>query len=259
MINKNQLADYGFTQFNIKDVDESLYNQLWDLIEDGAEKYQENLIIVRTSFLESFNELSDIHELLGNESDYQIEMLDYDERDNGRLTKLTVIFNSHELATEFKERVHQPHRTFEQFWFYNMGLPEETKPIVHKIFTKIIDEVYNKKLLADKLTYEFTWYGKDCIISSHEDVWSGDLPDPMKQCSILLYLNKHSYEEENGGYLCVDNDKNKVYPKFGNVAMLEYNHIAQEHRVEPPKMEYGRYGFLSFVDRKFIVLKESVI
>ena len=259
MIDIQKLKEYGFTQFNIKDVDVNLYNQLSDLIDDGAEKYQENLRIVRTSFLESYENLSDIHLLLGGVEDYQIEMLDYDEREDGRLTKITVIFNSHQLATEFKKRVYKPHRTFEQFWFYNMGLPEETKPLVHKIFSKIIDEVYNKKLLADKLTYEFTWYGKDCIISSHEDVWSGDLPDPMKQCSILLYLNKHSYDESDGGYLCVDNDKNKVYPKFGNVAMLEYDHIAQEHRVEPPKTDYGRYGFLSFVDRKFIVSKDSLI
>ena len=138
MINFAELTEYGFTQFNIKDVDENLYNQLWDLIEDGAEKYQENLRIVRTSFLESFSELSDIYELLGNKEDYKIEMLDYDERDNGRLTKITVIFNSHELATQFKERIYQPHRTFEQFWFYNMGLPEEAKSLVHKIFSKII-------------------------------------------------------------------------------------------------------------------------
>ena len=259
MIDKQRLKEYGFIQFNIKDVDENLYNQLSDIIEEGPEKYQEDLKIVRTSFLEPFDELSDIYELLGNENDYKIEMLDYDEREDGRLTKITVIFNSHKLASEFKERVYQPHRTFEQFWHYNMELPEETKPIVHQIFSKIIDDVYNKQLLADKLTYEFTWYGKDCIISSHEDVWSGDLPDPMKQCSILLYLNKHSYDESDGGYLCVDNDKNKVYPKFGNVAMLEYDHIAQEHRVEPPRTDYGRYGFLSFVDRKYIVLKNSVI
>ena len=123
MINVEELKNYGFTQFNIKNVDENLYNQLWDLIEDGAEKYKEKLRIVRTSFLESFDELSDIYELLGNENDYKIEMLDYDERDNGRLTKITVIFNSHELAIEFKKRVYQPHRTFEQFWHYNMGLP----------------------------------------------------------------------------------------------------------------------------------------
>ena len=259
MINISELTDYGFTQFNIKDVDENLYNQLSDLIGDGVEKYQDELCIVRTSFLESYQNLSDIYLLLGKQEDYQIEMLDYDEREDGRLTKITVIFNSHQLATEFKKRVYKPHRTFEQFWFYNMGLPDEVKPLVHKIFSKIIDVVYNKKLLADKLTYEFTWYGKDCIISSHEDVWSCDLPDPIKQCSILLYLNKHSYDESNGGYLCIDNDKHKVHPEFGNVAMLEYNHIAQEHRVEPPTSEYGRYGFLSFVDRKYIVLKESII
>ena len=41
MIDVNQLTDYGFTQFNIKDVDETLYNQLSELIGDGAEKYQD--------------------------------------------------------------------------------------------------------------------------------------------------------------------------------------------------------------------------
>jgi len=259
MIDKQRLKEYGFIQFNIKDVDENLYNQLSDIIEEGPEKYQEDLRIVRTSFLEPYDNLSNIYQLLGDVNDYQIEMLDYDERENGRLTKLTVIFKSFKLANEFRSRVYQPHRIFEQFWHYNMGLPEETKPIIHQIFSKIIDDVYNKQLLADKLTYEFTWYGKDCVISSHEDVWSGDLPDPMKQCSILLYLNKHSYDESDGGYLCVDNNKHKVYPKFGNVAMIEYDHVAREHRVEPPKTDYGRYGFLSFVDRKYIVLKNSVI
>lgn len=259
MIDTNQLTNYGFTQFNIKDVDENLYNELSELIGDGVEKYQDELCIVRTSYIEPIEMESNPREILGDSENYGIEMIDRQEHEDGILTKITVIFKSHQLATEYKERLYQPHRTFEQFWFYNMGLPNEVKPLVHQIFSKIIDEVYNKKLLADKLTYEFTWYGKDCIISSHEDVWSGDLPDPMKQCSILLYLNKHSYDESDGGYLCVDNDKNKVYPKFGNVAMLEYDHIAQEHRVEPPKTDYGRYGFLSFVDRRFIVSKESLI
>ena len=259
MIDKKKLKEYGFIQFNIKDVDENLYNELSDIIEEGPEKYQEDLKIVRTSFLESYDNLSNIHELLGDTNGYQIEMLGYDERENGRLTKLTVIFKSFDLAQEFRNRINKPHRTFEQCWFYNMGLPEQVKPSVYKIFEKIIDEVYNKKLLSDKITFEFTWYGKDCVISSHEDVWSGDLPDPIKQCSILLYLNKHSYDETDGGYLCIDNDKHKVYPKFGNVAMIEYDHIAREHRVEPPITDYGRYGFLSFVDRRFIVPKPSVI
>jgi len=259
MINTKQLTEYGFTQFNIKDVDEVLYNELYDIIEEGPEKYQEDLRIIKTSFLESYDNLSDTHQLLGDTNGYEIEVLEYDERKDGRLTKLTVIFKSYELAQEFRGRIYKPHRTFEQFWFYSMRLPEQTKPLVNKIFEKIIDENYNKKLLSDKIHYEFTWYAKDSIISSHSDVWSGDLPDPMKKCSILLYLNKHSYDESDGGYLCVDNDKNKVYPKFGNVAMLEYDHIAQEHRVEPPKTDYGRYGFLSFIDRKFIVPKDSLI
>ena len=78
MINISELTDYGFTQFNIKDVDENLYNQLSDLIGDGVEKYQDELCIVRTSFLESYQNLSDIYLLLGKQEDYQIEMLDYD-------------------------------------------------------------------------------------------------------------------------------------------------------------------------------------
>ena len=50
MIDKKKLKEYGFIQFNIKDVDEVLYNQLSDVIEEGPEKYQEDLRIVRTSF-----------------------------------------------------------------------------------------------------------------------------------------------------------------------------------------------------------------
>ena len=123
MIDKKKLKEYGFIQFNIKDVDENLYNELSDIIEEGPEKYQEDLKIVRTSFLESYDNLSNIHELLGDTNGYQIEMLGYDERENGRLTKLTVIFKSFDLAQEFRNRINKPHRTFEQCWFYNMGLP----------------------------------------------------------------------------------------------------------------------------------------
>ena len=259
MINTKQLTEYGFTQFNIKDVDENLYNELSELIGDGAEKYQDELCIVRTSYIEPKEMESDPHQILGNSENYDIELMHRHERVDGILTKITVIFKSHQLAMEYKERLYQPHRIFQQLWFFNMGLPNEAKPIVHKIFSKIIDEVYNKKLLVDKMKYEFTWYAKDCIIFSHKDVWSGDLPDPMNQCSILLYLNKHSYDESDGGYLCVDECNHKVYPKFGNVAMIEYNHVAREHRVEPPTTEYGRYGFLSFVGRACIVPKQSVI
>ena len=134
MIDKKKLKEYGFIQFNIKDVDENLYNELSDIIEEGPEKYQEDLKIVRTSFLESYDSLSNIHELLGDTNGYQIEMLGYDERENGRLTKLTVSFKSFDLAQEFRNRINKPHRTFEECFFLNMGLPEQVKPSVYKIF-----------------------------------------------------------------------------------------------------------------------------
>jgi hypothetical protein len=50
-----------------------------------------------------------------------------------------------------------------------------------------------------------------------------------------------------------------VYPEFGNVAIIDYNTYALEHRVEPPTTDYGRYGVLSFIDVDKVTNKSSLV
>jgi len=256
----NHLHETGFAGFNLKELDESLYNKLWDEVGEGPHTLQHNLKLVRTKWYESKDNEIDWEYLYGN-SDYRLELFSESEYDgDNKLIQITIRYDDLEECKSFIDRVYEPDkRTFQQLWCFEIGAPvPEIRDSIYSIFSKIIEVFYSKVLNTKNTLYELTWYRKNGIIYSHKDVWDGNLPDPVKLCSILLYLNKN-YDKSHQGQLYVDNDKYVVYPEFGNIALIDYNKYALEHRVEPPTNEYGRYGVLSFIDISNVTNKPSMI
>lgn len=253
------LHQTGFATFNLKDLDVNLYNKLSDELKDGPHTLQHHLKYVRTKWLEPIECDNDYEFIYGDTNLDRIHHQTFDEG-NERLVTITVQYDSINEMRAFCDRVKMlPNITIQQMWCFEIGEPVvEIKESIYNIFSKIIDTFYNKILDYENTTYELTWYSKDDIIYSHKDVFDGNLPDPVKLCSILLYLNKN-YTKSDKGQLYVDNEKYVVYPEFGNVALLDYNKHALEHRVEPPTNEYGRYGVLSFIDLKNCHNKISLV
>ena len=249
----------GFATFNIKDLDGGLYNKLSNEIGEGPHTLQHNIKLVRTKWLESWDNDIDFDSLYGN-SPYVLEHFkESDYGDGNRLVEITIRYDDVKECIDFTDRLYKPEiREFQQLWCFQIGLPvTEIRQSVFDIFSKIIDTFYSKILDTENSIYELTWYRKNGIIYSHRDVWDGNLPDPVKLCSILLYLNKN-YDESEKGQLYVDHDKYVVWPEFGNVALIDYNKYALEHRVEPPVSDYGRYAVLSFIAIKDIKNKPSL-
>lgn len=255
------LHNNGFVSFNIKDLNKNLYDKLYDEIGDGPHTLLNNIKLVRTKWLEDWDNVIDFDVLFGNEN-YILEHFNEskDVNTGKRRVEVTIRYDEINQCINFTDRVYKPEvREFEQLWCFQIGLPvPEIRESVYNIFSEIIDTFYNKILDTTSTTYELTWYRKNGIIYSHRDVWDGNLPDPVKLCSILLYLNKN-YDKSEQGQLYIDNDNHVVYPEFGNVALLDYNKHALEHRVEPPTTDYGRYGVLSFIDIRNVSNKETLI
>ena len=255
----NHLHDTGFAGFNLKELDIDLYNKLYDEIGEGPHTLNHNIKLVRTKWLESLDNEIDWDYLYGD-APHRLELFsESDYGDGRRVIEITIRYDNPEECIGFMDRLYKPEiREFQQLWCFEIGLPvPEIRESIYNIFSKIINAFYSKQLDVENTIYELTWYRKNGIIYSHKDVWDGNLPDPVKLCSILLYLNKN-YDKSHQGQLYVDNDKYVVYPEFGNVALVDYNKYALEHRVEPPTNDYGRYGVLSFIDIAKVKNKPSV-
>lgn len=90
---------------------------------------------------------------------------------------------------------------------------------------------------------DFTYYSKDCYLNNHSDgTGTGRI------CAILIYLNE-VYDENDGGILILNN-KDKVVPTIGTVAIIDLQTFDIPHMVTEVTNGIGRYAFLSFVKRK---------
>ena len=256
----NHLHDTGFAGFNLKDLDEGLYNKLSDEVGEGPHLLKHNLKLVRTKWLQDWDMEVDEEWLFGS-AEHNREHFEQFEHEPGiRRKEITVRYDDLQECIEFSDRVQSIEKLeLQQLWCFEIGAPvPEISQSIMDIFSKIIDTFYNKQLDAEATVYELTWYRKNGIIFSHKDVWDGKLPDLLKLCSILIYLNKN-YDKSQKGQLYVDHEKYVVYPDFGNVAIIDYNTYALEHRVEPPTTDYGRYGVLSFIDVDKVRNKASLV
>ena len=102
--------------------------------------------------------------------------------DTKHLIETTIEYENHEDGVRYCENLESNElNEFQQLWMFGQPkAPIEIKKEIHSIFSEIVDKFYNKKVLNDKITYEFTWYRKDGIIYSHTDTAQGGdvMPDP---------------------------------------------------------------------------------
>lgn len=89
----------------------------------------------------------------------------------------------------------------------------------------------------------FTYYSKDCYLNNHSDgTGTGRI------CALLIYLNE-TYDEKDGGILILNN-KDKVVPTIGTVAIIDLQTFDIPHMVSKVTGGIGRYAILSFVKIK---------
>ena len=222
---KEKLQKDGYTWFNLKELDEEFYNQLLDLKSNETKNIKEYIKSLRA---DSKHDRSD------------------------KILRLNQQFSSFEKASEKKDallvelqdgKLHD----FSQLWFFNdnnFEIHNFTKQKYRKgcenITKYFFDIPDNAKFSSISM---ITYYDKDCYLENHSDgTGTGRI------CALLIYLNE-TYDENDGGVLILNN-KEKVSPIFGNVAIIDLQTFDIPHMVTKVTGGIGRYAILSFMKFK---------
>ncbi len=222
---KEKLKKEGYTWFELSDFDTEFYNWLLPL------KCNENYNIK--------NHISELR-------------VDMDSNPNIPNTQIKEFFETHKGASDRKNQIVNDYKDitkFSQIWYYRDLI---------RIFelTNLKIEDY-KKYIGNMVSYFFdlekqkeysdlsfcTYYDIGCHLVNHSDgTGTGRI------CAVLIYLNE-TYDETDGGCLILDN-KQKVIPTFGKVAIIDLQSFDIKHMVTEVTGGIGRYAFLSFVKPK---------
>ena len=212
VLDKQKLINHGFLSFNLEDIDQNLYNELYN----------------------NFNKLNRLS---------SINRLRYDCTIDCNLEKFYFEDYCKKLKDEFN--ITGNHKA--QSWLFSSSNPISLpNPAVEKIYKKIIGNLYpeyaNENLyLQNKLdSFDLTLYEKNDFIEPHNDGI-----DPQRLCVILIYLND-DYQDGFGGELIIENHI-KVTPIFGNIAILDFTANNPIHSVNHVlDDEFKRFAFIKF-------------
>lgn len=229
---KDKLKKDGYTWFNLKDFDEDFYNYVLPLKCNETKNLQNIFTLLRADELRS-----------GNDDRTKIRIAeDFLTFENAKRKK-------EELIKLKKEKVIE---NFSQIWYYSDFSDasfERTDINVNK--TDYLNMI--KKLMMHFFDFPetqeysglsmFTYYDKECELKNHSDGTGTG-----RVCALLIYLNEE-YDDRNGGILIL-NDREKVTPVFGNVAIIDLQSFDIPHMVTPVRDGIGRYALLTFVKTK---------
>ena len=242
---KEKLKKDGYTSFELADFDKEFYNFLLPLKCNKETNLKDKYTQLRANFKYTPSY---------NGPDYFAGM-------NNNTT-----YKTHEDASKVVHTIlHKKNNTkgmsLSQLWYYsdinNVIEPQYTLPNKEYVITGnsslIKFENYIKNIVKHFFdfdeTQEYTlfspsisYYEKGCLLGNHSDgVNTGRI------CSLLIYLNEE-YDEKDGGILILQN-KEKVIPEFGRVAIIDLQSFDIQHEVTEVTGGLGRFAILSFVKK----------
>jgi hypothetical protein len=242
---KEKLKKDGYTSFELKDFNEEFYNFLLPL---------------------KCNEEKNLkHKYKHLRADGGFHFEDYREDTSKPKIKLQDSFDSFESASKKKNDIVDMIKNdsgciMSQLWYYcdmnqiiASDIPNnDIDYLIHEPISKFQKYVYNitKEFFDFEDSQEFvlfapmsTYYDKGCVLANH-----GDGTGTGRVCAMLIYLNEE-YDENDGGILILDN-KEKVIPTFGKVAIIDLQSFDIQHQVTEVTGGIGRYALLTFVKKK---------
>lgn len=237
---KQQLKEKGYCSFNLEELNKDTYNNIKKYYMCNSEKnLQEFFINLRADLIHQ-GEKAGKYDNPKSKNDFN----SYKEADSFKNELLTKCNDGSLLAS--------------QIWYYNdlnsinlklEKLYEDTNSeVLNNLIKKTYDEIvryffdFNVEQEFSHLI-EFTYYNDGCVLGKHSDgTGTGRI------CACLIYLNEE-YNFNDGGYLILD-DKEKILPKIGNVAIIDLQSFDILHEVTKVNGGIGRYACLSFVKRK---------
>ena len=242
---KEKLKKDGYTSFELKDFDEEFYNFLLPLKcneEKNLKNYYTNL-----------------------KGDGGFHLEEYREDVSKDKIKIQTDFESFENASKKKNEIVDMLKTnsncmMSQLWYFNNlssiispDRPEDgVEYPLQEPFSKFEKYVSNitKHFFDFEDTQEYvlfapmtTYYNDGCKLKNHSDgTGTGRI------CALLIYLNEE-YDENDGGILILNN-KEKVIPTFGKVAIIDLQTFDIPHMVTEVTGGLGRFALLTFVKKK---------
>lgn len=223
---KEKLKKDGYTWFELSEFDPEFYNWLLpfkcndvDNIKDSITGLRVDMINTTTDEKIQYREEFETHSDASQKGKEILNLIDNKE------------FKSSQIwyYTDFKSIVNDPINlsTFENY----------VKNIMISLYD--FDETQEYSLFAPS----FTYYDIGCHLGNHSDGTGTG-----RVCAFLLYLNE-TYDEKDGGYLVLNN-KDKVIPTFGKVAIIDLQTFDIPHMVTKVTNGIGRYAILSFIKKK---------
>ena len=240
---KNKFFENGYLSFNLQDVDNKLYQDLYNLTDKVKLESFINRIRYEFALNESFN-FEEIKEVI---SPFVADINEIQNDSNNIRINAKYKNNLSDFYSLYANLEPLKKNKF-QYWFYghvNSQSSEYNKnliDIINLVHKRTISELYDisENNLKDKLSIDLTLYTKDGFIVPHEDGY-----DEGRLCVILIYLND-DYQQGFGGKLKIG-DKELVEPKFGEVAILDFTKNNPKHEVLPVINEnFKRYAFIKF-------------
>lgn len=208
---KDELFTKGYTTFNLKDLDNNLFDKLVELFPKEVLQ-PERFSNLRNSIIE-----------LNKKSPYPTSIL------NTPFDELEIIKN--DILENYTNGIDN---SVDQIWYF--AYPKyvnESAKLAETIFNKFYDKEF-------KGASQLTMYNDGCYLLNHQDAsYSENKPN----CVILIYLS-YDYVEGNGGELIIEND-NILKPIFGNVAIMDFTKHNPYHAVEKVK-NYNRFCYINF-------------
>ena len=251
VLDKETLLSQGYLTFNIKDLDESLYNDLHNSFDKENEiklisrlRYDATIHngVLLYSIDDFFKNLKNEFHLLYNTSIKHNIIHTNDIRLNLNLN--ATYSELVECKNKLDELVNISDK--DQSWFYNQPhrhpdhrriISELYKQIFLKIYPDYVGKSFNS---ADPFGFDLTLYEKNDFIVPHSDG-----VDPNRICVILVYLND-DYQPDYGGELIIEKNIT-VTPEFGQVVILDFTNNNVNHSVNIIKHEsFKRFAFIRF-------------
>ena len=249
ILDKEKLIINGFLSFNLKDIDITLYNELYNnfnkkIAFNQIKRLRYDCGIANNnisgSIDEYFNNLKNKYVLDSDSSIHYTETSKNYSRINLNLCgSYTSLFKwKYEL-----DNINGNAKS--QSWFHspNYSRVKIQNPI-HNVYKQILSQLYFEYLNDDyydnNLGFDLTLYEIGDFIEPHNDGI-----DTNKLCVILIYLND-DYQDGFGGELIIENNI-IVPPIFGQVAILDFTNNNPNHSVNMVKNDnFKRFAFIRF-------------
>lgn len=257
ILDKSKLIEEGFLNFNLKELDIELYNNLYktfnkkDALENISNlKYNGKINLNNKDYI-----LNDpdkfFSELILEYNLNSFSKFEYDICDETFNTKKSLSFRPNlsgkfENLCKLKKRLDDLCEARSQTWYFTSFINNiENLNLVKTIHKKIVNELYPIEASSlytnsNREAIDLTLYLKDDFIENHSDGI-----DIGRYCVILIYLND-DYQEGYGGELVI-NDYNIVRPEFGNISILDFTKNNVKHRVNAVLDDnFKRFAYIKF-------------